>query len=193
MYNKPMKNLAKTLGKIAVLDLPDSVFEALSAHAPLVRAEAAETADILLCGDGGACQIPAHLPRAIPRVILFRNRPERLSTVLRRLEQAAAEPALHIDDFEIGGHTFSPQERLLTTKDDEEISLTDRETDMLLYLARHPARAVTRDELLKNVWGYQDGVDTHTLETHIYRLRQKLGSRDALLITTEEGYRLCQS
>lgn len=185
-----MKKQDKSLGKILASSLPDGVRRALEGYAELLPDARAAEADILICGNSGDCSKPAGLRPATPIVTLFRARPERLSQILRRLQQATDEPALHIHDFSLGDYIFSPQERSLQLKDGSEISLTDRETDMLLYLARRGDRAASREELLKDVWRYQDGVDTHTLETHIYRLRQKLGDSADLLITTEEGYRL---
>lgn len=185
-----MKKQDKSLGKILPSGLPEGVCRALAPYADILPDARAAEADILVCGNSGDCTKPAALPPATPIVALFRGRPERLSQILRRLQQAAEEPALHIHDFSLGEYLFSPQERSLQLKDGSEVSLTDRETDMLLYLARRGDRAASREELLKDVWRYQDGVDTHTLETHIYRLRQKLGDGADLLITTEEGYRL---
>ena len=71
--------------------------------------------------------------------------------------------------------------------------LTEKETAILKYLYRAGEKAVTRDILLNEVWGYNAGVTTHTLETHIYRLRQKI-ERDpaaaSILVTESGGYRL---
>ena len=60
------------------------------------------------------------------------------------------------------------------------------------YLYRAEEKIIGRDELLEQVWGYNSGVTTHTLETHIYRLRQKIGrlTKTPIVITTENGYRL---
>ena len=54
------------------------------------------------------------------------------------------------------------------------IRLTDKETKILRYLSRTPGKDVTRQTLLSEVWGYNHTIDTHTVETHIYRLRQKM-------------------
>jgi DNA-binding response OmpR family regulator len=70
------------------------------------------------------------------------------------------------------------------------VSLTDKEVEILAYLIRRRGATVSRDDLLKDVWRYQAGVDTHTLETHIYRLRQKISGMPALtnaLSTDEDG------
>ena len=71
--------------------------------------------------------------------------------------------------------------------------LTDKETSILKYLFRAGERPVSRDDLLNDVWGYNAGVTTHTLETHIYRLRQKIEENPAeaqILLTEPGGYRL---
>ncbi len=75
----------------------------------------------------------------------------------------------------------------------EKIRLTDKETALLKYLYRAGGRVVDRDVLLGEVWGYSAAVDTHTLETHIYRLRQKIerdSSNAEILVSGPGGYRL---
>ncbi len=73
------------------------------------------------------------------------------------------------------------------------VKLTEKEQDILLYLHSCEGRAVSRQNLLDHVWGYAEGVETHTLETHIYRLRQKIEEDPAspkILVTDNEGYYL---
>ena len=73
------------------------------------------------------------------------------------------------------------------------IRLTEKETAILKYLCRTGNKVVARDVLLSEVWGYNAGVTTHTLETHVYRLRQKIEadpSNAILLVTEPGGYRL---
>lgn len=75
----------------------------------------------------------------------------------------------------------------------QEVRLTEKETNILKFLYRAGDSVVPRDVLLHDVWGYNAGVTTHTLETHIYRLRQKIEpdpSNARLLITRSGGYRL---
>ena len=75
----------------------------------------------------------------------------------------------------------------------KKVRLTEKETNILKYLYRAGGKPVGREELLTEVWGYNAGVTTHTLETHIYRLRQKIEPDAAsakLLITEAGGYRL---
>jgi hypothetical protein len=131
-----------------------------------------------------------------PVLALSWAKPRRLGAVLRQIGQMLAQPVLYIGDIAIGSYMFKPQEKSLTRPNGEEIALTDREVDILAYLARYPGQPVSRDELLKNVWQYQEGIDTHTLETHIYRLRQKIeasAEEPRLLLTVGGGYSLHSS
>lgn len=71
------------------------------------------------------------------------------------------------------------------------VTLTGKEQDILLYLYAHKDQPVGRQQLLDNVWGYAEGIETHTLETHIYRLRQKIEPDPAdpkFLVTDDKGY-----
>lgn len=176
-----MKNHDKNLGKIAFSGLSAGLIRAIAPYADIVDPA---VADVVVCAAGNK-----NIPPATATVDMQAGRPERFAQFLQRLARAAAEPALHVGDFYIGEYVFSPQDRKLT-RGEIDIALTDRESDMLVYIARQRGRAVARDELLKNVWRYQEGVDTHTLETHIYRLRQKLSEGPALLLTEDDGYRL---
>ncbi len=95
--------------------------------------------------------------------------------------------------FQIGPYEFRPSMKQLTDSRQRKIRLTDKETLILKYLYRSGAKPVTRDELLREVWGYNSGVTTHTLETHVYRLRQKIEpdtQAPRLLLTEAGGYRL---
>lgn len=92
----------------------------------------------------------------------------RIRAQLRQHEQS--EDAI----FQLGPYTFKPAMKMLITEEDRKIRLTEKETNILKFLYRSPDGVVARDVLLHEVWGYNAGVTTHTLETHIYRLRQKL-------------------
>ncbi len=95
--------------------------------------------------------------------------------------------------FKVGPYEFRPSVKMLATEDDRKIRLTEKETSILKYLYRAGGKAVTRDVLLDEVWGYNSGVTTHTLETHVYRLRQKIEpdpSNASILLTESGGYRL---
>lgn len=95
--------------------------------------------------------------------------------------------------FEIGPYEFRPSTKLLRTREGRRIRLTEKETEILKYLYRAGGKPVARETLLSEVWGYNAAVTTHTLETHIYRLRQKVEpdpSNAQLLLTDTGGYRL---
>ena len=111
----------------------------------------------------------------------------RLRAQLRTHEQS--EDAV----FQLGPYTFKPAMKMLLDARDRKIRLTEKETNILKFLYRASDGVVPRDVLLHEVWGYNAGVTTHTLETHIYRLRQKIEpdpSNARLLVTESGGYRL---
>jgi DNA-binding response OmpR family regulator len=110
----------------------------------------------------------------------------RIRAHLRSHEQSEAAV------YRIGPYEFRPAARVLIDEKQKKIRLTDKETNILKYLYRKGA-PVPREELLTEVWGYNAGVTTHTLETHVYRLRQKIEpetNRVTLLLTEAGGYRL---
>ena len=96
--------------------------------------------------------------------------------------------------FTIGPYTFRPSAKLLVGSDKKKrIRLTAKEVDILKFLYRHTNKVVSRQILLDEVWGYNAGVTTHTLETHVYRLRQKIEVDPAecrILVTAPGGYKL---
>jgi DNA-binding response OmpR family regulator len=96
--------------------------------------------------------------------------------------------------FSIGPYNFRPAHKMLVQKSNErKIRLTEKETAILKFLLRAGTEPVPRDVLLNDVWGYHADVTTHTLETHIYRLRQKIEedpTNARLLVTEGGGYRL---
>ncbi len=100
----------------------------------------------------------------------------------------------HSEDaqYRIGPYTFRPSAKLLIDDASKKIRLTEKETNILKFLHRS-GETVPRETLLHEVWGYNPAVTTHTLETHIYRLRQKIEvdpGRARLLVTESGGYRL---
>ena len=100
----------------------------------------------------------------------------------------------HSEDaqYRIGPYTFRPSAKLLIDEAAKKIRLTEKETNILKFLHRS-GETVPRETLLHEVWGYNPAVTTHTLETHIYRLRQKIEAdpgRARLLVTESGGYRL---
>jgi DNA-binding response OmpR family regulator len=123
------------------------------------------------------------------------TKPFRLSVLLARL-RAHLRQSEHSDDavFTIGPYTFRPSAKLLLAAGGrKKVRLTEKETAILKYLYRAGDQPIGRDTLLGEVWGYNAGVTTHTLETHIYRLRQKIErdpARSEILVTEPGGYRL---
>ncbi|MGD0143084.1 MAG: response regulator transcription factor [Rhizomicrobium sp.] len=94
--------------------------------------------------------------------------------------------------YRIGPYTFRPSAKVLVDPQGKKIRLTEKETNILKYLYRS-GETVARETLLHEVWGYNPAVTTHTLETHIYRLRQKIESNPGqaqILVTESGGYRL---
>ena len=95
--------------------------------------------------------------------------------------------------FRLGAYEFRPAAKMLVDEKARKIRLTEKETNILKYLYRAGEKTVSREELLAEVWGYNAGVATHTLETHVYRLRQKIEPDPAnarLLLTEQGGYKL---
>lgn len=137
---------------------------------------------ILLLGDG----VPAEGVRAIKIPV---RAVELMGHIGRLVHQSGAMPAR----LEIGGHTLDTRESLWTRKGESAIRLTEKEVAILCFLKESAGSSVSRQALLDAVWAYADGVETHTLETHIYRLRQKIEadpSTPEILLTAEDGYRL---
>ncbi len=151
-------------------------------RAPIIMLTGADTdADTILGLDAGAND--------------YVTKPFKLGVLLARL-RAHIRQHERSDDavFSIGPYTFQPANKLLVRNDDQrKIRLTDKETAILKYLYRAGDKAVAREKLLDEVWGYNAAVTTHTLETHVYRLRQKIEedpSGAKLLVTEAGGYKL---
>jgi DNA-binding response OmpR family regulator len=111
----------------------------------------------------------------------------RIRAQLRQHEQS--EDAV----FTVGPYQFKPSQKILTTEDGHKIRLTEKEAAIIRFLYRAEKNVVTRDVLLEEVWGYNSGVTTHTLETHVYRLRQKIErdpSHAEILVTENGGYKI---
>lgn len=152
-----------------------------SVKCPIIMLTAHDTdADTILGLDAGANDYITK-PFRFP-VLLARVRSQ-----LRVHEQS--EDAI----FRIGQYSFRPSVKLLVDEADQKVRLTEKEASILKYLYRAGDNAIGRDVLLHEVWGYNSRVTTHTLETHIYRLRQKIESDPSnatLLVTAPGGYKL---
>ncbi|MCF6195290.1 MAG: response regulator transcription factor [Emcibacter sp.] len=123
------------------------------------------------------------------------TKPFKFGILLARVRAQLRTHAISEDaSFIIGPYVFRPGDKTLVNRETEElIRLTEKETAILKYLKRSDGNPVNRDVLLDEVWGYNAGVTTHTLETHIYRLRQKIEpnpSAATILVTEAGGYRL---
>ena len=122
------------------------------------------------------------------------SKPFRFAVLLARIraqlrQHEASEDAV----FAIGPYTSRPSSKILLNQTGTKVRLTEKETAILRYLYRAGQKAVPRETLLQEVWGYNSGVTTHTLETHIYRLRQKVerdAANPAILVTDAGGYKL---
>ena len=123
------------------------------------------------------------------------TKPFKLNVLLARLRAQLRQHEQSEDAvFTIGPYSFRPSAKVLESQDGKtKIRLTEKETAILKYLYRSGSAVVGRDTLLGEVWGYNAGVTTHTLETHVYRLRQKIEadpSNAEILVTEPGGYRL---
>ncbi len=149
---------------------------------PIIMLTAAQTdADTILGLDSGAND--------------YVVKPFRLSVLLARLRAQFRQHEQSEDAvFTIGPYTFRPSAKLLIHGESKrKVRLTEKETSILKFLYHRGSNVVGRETLLREVWGYNARVDTHTLETHVYRLRQKIEadpSNPELLMTEPDGYRL---
>ncbi len=145
----------------------------------LMLTGAAEDADAIRGLDSGADD---YVTKPFRFAVLL----ARIRAHLRTHEQSEAAV------FVIGPYKFHPAQKLLLDPRGRKVRLTEKETSILKYLYRKGGEPVGREELLAEVWGYNAGVSTHTLETHVYRLRQKVEppGADKLILTEGRGYRL---
>jgi DNA-binding response OmpR family regulator len=170
------------------VDLPDMdgretcrLIRKVGVGAPVIMLTAASTdSDTILGLEAGAND---YVTKPFKFAVLL----ARVRAQLRSHEQS--EDAV----FHIGPYEFRPSAKVLTDPRQKKIRLTEKETNILKYLYRANGKAVSREELLTEVWGYNAGVTTHTLETHVYRLRQKIEpdpANSSILLTETGGYRL---
>ncbi len=170
----------------ALIDAPESAgaitvmpVQAWGEH----KSQTTQAAGLILLGAGELPELPIPVLQLTLPVAL----PAWLSAV-RRCMAAAQAADVMLDE----GWIFSLSQRHLQ-HDEQIISLTDKEAELLAVLLGTAPEAVAKERLLALVWGYGAGVDTHTLETHIYRLRGKLaqlGAAAAEILTSADGYSL---
>lgn len=116
--------------------------------------------------------------------------PVRLGKILDFIAEATnvekRPQTIHFEKATLDTHSF-----VFTTEKNKKISLTEKEADLLIHLHENKGKIISREDLLKTVWNYAEDVETHTLETHIYRLRKKIEkkpSEPAILKTADNGY-----
>ncbi len=121
-------------------------------------------------------------------------KPIRFSVLLARIRaQLRQHEASDEAVFTIGSYTVRLGSKLLLSTEGSKVRLTEKEASILRYLYRASEKPISRETLLQEVWGYNAGVITHTLETHIYRLRRKIEKNAAMpviLVTESRGYKL---
>ena len=121
-------------------------------------------------------------------------KPMRMSDLLARVKsQMWQHKTSHIAHFSIGGLSFTPVNKLLKSADEKrKVILTEKESTILKYLYLAHPNCVPKEELLAEVWDFKNGLTTHTVETHIYRLRQKVKrvTKKTLILTNASGYSL---
>lgn len=122
------------------------------------------------------------------------TKPFRFAVLLARIRAQLRQHEQSEDaTFQVGPYIFKPGQKLLIDEKGGKIRLTEKEAAIIKYLYRAGDKVISRDTLLEEVWGYNSGVTTHTLETHVYRLRQKIEkdpSNAQILVTDSGGYRL---
>ena len=158
----------------------------------LLRAEGFSSPIIMLAGNDGSEEevvmaLEAGANDCVSKPFRFAGLLARIRAHLRQHE--GSEDA----SLQVGTFTFKPSAKLLVTGTGSRLRLTEKETAILRFLYRAGPQVVSRDVLLREVWGYNANITTHTLETHIYRLRQKIEDDPAharVLVTDAGGYRL---
>jgi DNA-binding response OmpR family regulator len=145
---------------------------------------------VMLSGSGGDVDAISSLDAGASDYV---TKPFKLRVLLARLrarirETEQSEHAV----FQIGPYSFRPVDKsMLDNRNNHKVRLTEKETAIIKFLYLADGGVVSRDKLLGEVWGYNPGITTHTLETHVYRLRQKIEkdpSNAQILVTKPNGY-----
>ena len=114
------------------------------------------------------------------------SKPISISNLINVIEQIIVKEIISIGPID-----FYPDQRICLYKE-EEITLTQKESDILLYLTKHHSY-ISKSTLLEDLWGYSSNISTHTLETHIYKLRSKFLNKHDIITSNETGYALNDS
>ena len=124
----------------------------------------------------------------------FIEKPFRIQHLIKKIDFVLAKISGSTDvTHRIGPFVFFPEKKIITFNDQTDIELTEKEVGILKCLLSSGEEIADKDEILKQVWNYNPGVTTHTLETHIYRLRQKLEispSTPRIIVSESGGFKL---
>ena len=146
---------------------------------------------ILLMPDESFLRGVYHKPDSQQEILV---KPIKVRDLLAAISRNIALQNSDGEDLKIANYGFRRNEKVLINLDTKvRVRLTEKETDILWQLWQAPQNELSRQKLLSDVWGYNDEILSHTLETHIYRLRKKIensSSEAFILTTTESGYRL---
>lgn len=157
----------------------------------LLRQEGFRAPIIMLTGHDTDCDTILGLEAGANDYV---TKPFRFSVLLARIRSQLRQHEQSEDaTFQVGTYIFKPSQKLLIDEKGGKIRLTEKEAAIIKYLYRADHHVVSRDQLLEEVWGYNSGVTTHTLETHVYRLRQKIEKKPSnaqILVTDSGGYKL---
>ena len=142
--------------------------------APKLPGDSTET---LILGDGSSSD----------STITFINKPVRIAYLIARLASLLGDATEQ--ELVLGSLRLTPDRHTITDPQNEiSLHLSNKETAILKMLAEAMPNFVSRHQLLRNIWGYQANVQTHTLETHIHQLRRKLANMKGIkLVTTHTG------
>ena len=159
--------------------------EAINSEAEIILSEGtppktANAKQVFILGDGENSAGVRHLPK-----------PVKASVLIAILQNAHRSDSIAGNILKIGIHTLDTRESLWSSPGKELVRLTEKEVAILSYLAGTKGSAISKEDLLSCVWDYAEGVETHTLETHIYRLRQKIEddpSNPKIIVTKDDGY-----
>lgn len=157
----------------------------------LIRHDGFRGPIVMLTAQGGDSDVVSGLEAGANDYLA---KPFKFAVLLARIRaQLRAHEASEDAIFTIGPYTFRPGAKMLVNEKGSKLKLTEKETAILRYLYRAGRTTVSRDLLLQEVWGYNAAVTTHTLETHVYRLRQKIEANPSaarILVTEPGGYKL---
>ena len=117
------------------------------------------------------------------------EKPYYIGDLFNALHEAALKLDSTLEEITINDYTLNHSKKTLFNNKTS-IDLTEKEAEIIKFLIGASPEAVSRNELLQKIWGYNSKMDTHTLETHIYRLRKKIKNGDEFIITEKEGYKI---